>query len=109
MELKLILTVRLKTFCLSVDKEFDLKYRNATDIFPDELLAEIQKYSSGELIYIPESAQTKKGWGEKSGSRDFYIKRNAQIRQNYEEGKSIAQLAEEFALSTDSIRRILYR
>lgn len=56
MELKLILTVRLKTFCLSVDKEFDLKYRNATDIFPDELLAEIQKYSSGELIYIPESA-----------------------------------------------------
>jgi len=109
MELKLILTVRLKTFCLSVDKEFDLKYRNATDIFPDELLAEIQKYSSGELIYIPESAQTKKGWGEKSGSRDFYIKRNAKIRQKHEEGKSIAQLAEEFALSTDSIRRILYR
>ena len=109
MELKLILTVRLKTFCLSVDKEFDLKYRNATDIFPDELLAEIQKYSSGELIYIPESTQTKKGWGEKSGSRDFYIKRNAQIRQKHEEGNSIAQLAEEFALSTDSIRRILYR
>jgi len=109
MELKLILTVRLKTFCLSVDKEFDLKYRNATDIFPDELLAEIQKYSSGELIYIPESAPTKKGWGEKSGSRDFYIKRNAKIRQKHEEGKSIAQLAEEFALSTDSIRRILYR
>ena len=109
MGLKLILTVLLKTFCLSVDKEFDLKYRNATDIFPDELLAEIQKYSSGELIYIPESAQTKKGWGEKSGSRDFYIKRNAQIRKKHEEGKSIAQLAEEFALSTDSIRRILYR
>lgn len=109
MGLKLILTVLLKTFCLSVDKEFDLKYRNATDIFPDELLAEIQKYSSGELIYIPESAQTKKGWGEKSGSRDFYIKRNAKIRQKHEEGKSIAQLAEEFALSTDSIRRILYR
>ncbi|MBO5117521.1 MAG: hypothetical protein J6C25_08460 [Treponema sp.] len=86
-----------------------MKYRNATDIFPDELLAEIQKYSSGELIYIPESAQTKKGWGEKSGSRDFYIKRNAKIRQKHEEGKSIAQLAEEFALSTDSIRRILYR
>ena len=86
-----------------------MKYRNAADIFPDELLAEIQKYSSGELIYIPESAQTKKGWGEKSGSRDYYIKRNAQIRQKHEEGKSIAQLAEEFSLSTDSIRRILYR
>ncbi|MBO6100524.1 MAG: hypothetical protein J6P07_04225 [Spirochaetaceae bacterium] len=84
-----------------------MKYRNAADIFPDELLAEIRKYSSGELIYIPEESQ-KKGWGEKSGSRDFYIKRNAEIRQKHSEGKSIAQLAEEFLLSTDSIRRILY-
>ena len=37
-----------------------MKYRNAADIFPDELLAEIRKYSSGELIYIPEESQTKK-------------------------------------------------
>lgn len=86
-----------------------MKYRNANDIFPDELLAEIQKYSSGELIYIPESPQTKKGWGEKSGSRDYYIQRNAKIRQQHQEGKTIAQLAEDFAPSTDSIRRILYR
>lgn len=85
-----------------------MKYRNANDIFPDELLAEIQKYSSGELIYIPESAEKKKAWGEKSGSGDFYIKRNAQIRQQHNEGKTIAELADEFALSTDSIRRILY-
>ena len=85
-----------------------MKYRNANDIFPDELLAEIQKYSSGELIYIPESAEKKKAWGEKSGFRDFYIKRNAQIRQQHNEGKTIAELADEFALSTDSIRRILY-
>ena len=85
-----------------------MKYRNANDIFPDELLEEIRKYSSGELIYIPEASPTKKGWGEKSGSKDFYIKRNAQIRQQHAEGKSIAQLADEFALSTDSIRRILY-
>ena len=85
-----------------------MKYRNAADIFPDELLAEIRKYSSGELIYIPEESQSKKSWGEKSGSRDFYIKRNAEIRQKHSEGKSIAQLADEFSLSTDSIRRILY-
>ena len=85
-----------------------MKYRNAADIFPDELLAEIRKYSSGELIYIPEESQTKKGWDEKSGLRDFYIKRNAEIRRKHSEGKSIAQLADEFLLSTDSIRRILY-
>ena len=86
-----------------------MKYRNANDIFPDELLAEIQKYSSGELIYIPESAAAKKGWGEKSGSRDFYVKRNAEIRRKHQEGKNIAELADEFALSMDSTRRILYR
>lgn len=86
-----------------------MKYRNANDIFPDELLSEIQKYSSGELIYIPESSAAKKGWGEKSGSRDFYVKRNAEIRRKHQEGKNIAELADEFALSMDSIRRILYR
>ena len=85
-----------------------MKYRNAADVFPDELLAEIRKYSSGELIYIPEKKKKKKGWGEKSGSRDFYVKRNTEIRRKHSEGKSIAQLADEFSLSTDSIRRILY-
>ena len=109
MRLRLIPMARLKIFCLSAGKtEQALRYRNANDIFPDELLAEIQKYSSGELIYIPESAEKKKGWGEKSGSRHFYIKRNAEIRKKHGEGKSIAELADEFALSTDSIRRILY-
>lgn len=84
-----------------------MRYRNANDIFPDELLKEIQKYSQGELIYIPE--QTKKNWGEKSGSREYYVTRNAEIRKQHQEGKTISQLADEFALSTDSIRRILYR
>ena len=37
-----------------------MRYRNASDIFPDELLKEIQKYSAGELIYIPEKSEKKK-------------------------------------------------
>lgn len=85
-----------------------MKYRNALDVFPDELLAEIQKYSSGELIYIPESKQKKK-WGAKSGAREFYVSRNAEIRKKHQEGKSIIELSAEFNLSTDSIRRILYK
>ena len=51
-----------------------MRYRNAADIFPDELLKEIQKYSAGELVYIPERAE-KKQWGEKSGARDYYVER----------------------------------
>lgn len=40
-----------------------MKYRKASDIFPDELLREIQKYSSGELIYIPK-ATDRENWGK---------------------------------------------
>ena len=85
-----------------------MRYRNASDIFPDKLLKEIQKYSRGELIYIPEKSE-KKQWGERSGARDYYVKRNAEIRRKYREGKTIMELAEEYGLSRDTIRRILYR
>lgn len=85
-----------------------MRYRNASDIFPDKLLKEIQKYSTGELIYIPEKNE-KKQWGERSGARDYYVKRNAEIRRKYREGKTIMELAEEYGLSRDTIRRILYR
>ena len=85
-----------------------MKYRNASDLFPDELLKEIQKYSSGELVYIPE-ADKKKEWGQKTGAREYYIERNAQIRKKRREGKSIQELADEYGLSHDSIRRILYK
>ena len=85
-----------------------MKYRNATEIFPDRLLKEIQKYASGEVVYIPEGTG-KKGWGEKSGARDYYVERNAEIRSKHQNGKSIQELAEEYGLSRDSVRRILYK
>ena len=85
-----------------------MRYRNASEIFPDELLKEIQKYSSGELIYIPEKSE-KKEWGAKSGARNYYVERNAEIRRKHREGKTILELAEEYGLSRDTIRRILYR
>ena len=37
-----------------------MKYKNAKDIFPENLLRQIQKYVSGELIYIPSDTQKKK-------------------------------------------------
>lgn len=86
-----------------------MKYRNASEIFPDELLIEIQKYSSGELIYVPETTD-RKNWGSKSGAREYYTRRNSEIRLKFHQnGKKISQLAEEYGLSTDTIRRILYK
>lgn len=85
-----------------------MKYRNAADIFPAELLQEIQKYSSGELIYIPRSNE-RRDWGSSSGARAFYTERNSDIRRKYQEGNKIGELATEYGLSTDTIRRVLYK
>ena len=83
-----------------------MKYRNAQDIFPDELLKEIQKYAGGETIYVPKT-QAKKQWGEASGARSYYRQRNAKIREKYSQGSSLEELAEAYALSVDSIRKIV--
>ncbi|MBR5799235.1 MAG: hypothetical protein IKY23_04145 [Lachnospiraceae bacterium] len=86
-----------------------MKYRNAADIFPVDLLNEIQKYASGELIYIPQSNE-RRDWGSNSGAKAFYTERNSQIRWEYHENrKKISELATEYGLSTDTIRRILYK
>ena len=84
-----------------------MKYRNAQDILPDKLLKELQQYVSGETIYIP-NAQNKKEWGSVSGARSFYKQRNESIRQLHLQGKTLEELAEEFNLSVDSIRKIVY-
>ena len=86
-----------------------MKYRKGSDIFPDELLKEIQKYSSGELIYIPK-VQERQDWGSRSGARTFYVQRNSEIRSKFrQEKKSISELAEEYGLSPETIRQIVYR
>lgn len=84
-----------------------MKYKNAVDVLPDKLLREIQKYASGEVIYIPR-AEEKRGWGVKSGARVYYEKRNAEICVRYAAGEPVAALAEEFGLSAGSIRKIVY-
>lgn len=86
-----------------------MKYRNAQDIFPDELLKEIQRYSAGELIYIPKDSE-RKNWGSNSGARTFYQQRNEEIRKKFRhEKQSLDSLAAEYGLSVDTIRRIVYR
>ena len=49
-----------------------MRYLNASDILPDELLREIQKYTQGEAIYIPREQERRK-WGESSGSRNPFM------------------------------------
>ena len=84
-----------------------MKYRNARDIFPEKLLKQIQKYVSGETIYIPAGAE-KKDWGATSGYQQYIRERNAAIRESFQNGKTIEALMEEYTLSYDSIKKVVY-
>lgn len=84
-----------------------MKYENAKDILPASLLEEVQKYAEGKTIYIPKRSKAK-GWGEASGNRERLKKRNLSICSRYSAGASIFELAEEFFLSPESIKKIVY-
>lgn len=51
-----------------------MKYVNAADVLPQELLMEVSKYSGGKLLYVPTSGE-KSSWGEKNGSKQYYFDR----------------------------------
>ena len=84
-----------------------MKYRNAQDIFPEALLRQIQRYVSGETIYIP-AGSARKSWGETSGYQQFIRERNAEIREKFTQGATFDELMEAYSLSYDSIKRIVY-
>ena len=83
-----------------------MKYINAADVLPKDLLNEILNYVDGELLYIPTSKKKKK-WGTNSGSRAYYDKRNKEIIHQYKDGMSINDLAQKYCLSYDSVRKIV--
>jgi len=86
-----------------------LKTVKAQTILPEELMREIQKYIQGETIYIPKAATSHAEWGAKSGSRKRIDERNAAIRASFKRGKSASQLADEYFLSMESIKKIVYK
>ncbi|MFZ5354050.1 MAG: CD3324 family protein [Bacillota bacterium] len=85
-----------------------MKYKKAHEVLPEKLLKEIQKYVKGEMIYIPSPPDSRKGWGEDSGSRAYLKERNSEIKQRFQQGITIDQLTLLFCLSYDSIKKIVY-
>lgn len=84
-----------------------MKYENAKEILPAALLEEVQKYAGGKLLYIPVENESK-SWGEVSGYRQKLLKRNVLISNRYKAGATLSELAEEYFLSLDSIKKIVY-
>lgn len=83
-----------------------MNYENGRDVFPERLLKQIQKYAAGKLVYIPSSE--KKDWGESTGYRKYLLKRNFNLRLKFRNGVTIEQLAEEYSLSYETVRKIVY-
>lgn len=74
-----------------------MKYRKASDVLPENLLQEVQKYAAGETLYFPKDKERIK-WGEKTGARDYFRERNDEIRQKYFQKMSI-----------ETIRKIVFK
>jgi Mor family transcriptional regulator len=85
-----------------------MKYINATEILPKNLLNEIQKYIAGEILYIPQPEGPKSSWGSRTGSKQEIINRNKQIKFEKENGKTIEELMLKYNLSYDTIKKIVY-
>lgn len=85
-----------------------MEYKNGMDLFPKELLKEIQKYISGGLVYIPQDENKRKEWGEISGIKKEICIRNDEIKQKFQEGMTVSQLAIDYCLAEETIKRIVY-
>lgn len=85
-----------------------MDYKKGTEVLPARLLQEIQEYVEGSLIYIPKKSG-KAGWGYISGARGSIDQRNQRIQYLFEHGEAIQEIAENFHLSEDTIKKIIYK
>lgn len=85
-----------------------MDYKNGMEIFPQQLIAEIQKYISGGLVYIPQIESKHRKWGELSGVKAEILLRNTEIRKRFSDGLTIDELAVEYCLAVETIKKIVY-
>ena len=84
-----------------------MKYYNTQNVLPEEVIEIIQKYVDGGYIYIPKKDNEHKAWGENNGTKNSFRVRNIEIYNKHIAGVSVIQLAKEYYLSEQSIRRII--
>lgn len=83
-------------------------YVNAEQVLPSQLLEQVQRYAAGKLLYVPQTQEMARPWGEGTGQRSYYRKRNQMIRNKHAYGEGIPQLAREYCLSPETVKKIVY-
>lgn len=84
-----------------------MSYKKANDVLPHTLLSAVQQYIDGEYIYIPRKENNKLPWGANTETKDALQARNREILTKRLAGCSVAELAEQYFLSTKAIYKIL--
>lgn len=82
-----------------------MKYVNANEVLPEELLAMIQKHYDGGYLYIPR--KDSRGVKRQTDYKRELEKRDQRIFLMYLEGRTKGQLGKIFHLSESSVRRII--
>jgi Mor family transcriptional regulator len=86
-----------------------MKSVKAQAVFPRSLLAEIQKYVQGEMVYIPKLPANYEKWGANTDSKSAVALRNEDIVRAFKAGATVLELAKVFYLSEETIKKIVYR
>ena len=84
-----------------------MRYKNATQHLPKELLEQVQQYADGEFLYIPRIKGAKKEWGARTATRRELTARNERIYGEYLAGERADTLSKRYFLSVKSIQRII--
>lgn len=82
-------------------------YIRAEDVLPSDVLALVQEYIDGAMLYVPAKNPGRNAWGSVSGTKTYYSNRNALICAEYNNGAGISELARKYFLSEKSIQRII--
>lgn len=84
-----------------------MKYRNAAELLPPQLLQELQRYAQGEFFYVPKVKR--ESWGEGTGAKAFFSKRDKAIRSEFSRGVKLEKLSEDYFISEDAVKKIIYK
>lgn len=84
-----------------------MSYIRAEEVLPGDILASVQQYVDGQMLYIPRRAEDKRSWGSATETRERLRSRNADMYAKFCEGTSVRRLADEYFLTEKSVRRII--
>lgn len=81
-------------------------YIRAEDVLPESVLALVQQYVDGEMLYIPRKGD-KRSWGSGTCTRQELTRRNDQMYADYQSGVTARELADRYYLTEKSVQRII--